>query len=444
MSQLAAMPTLVRSPAAPDVPETRLQGHWLVLARAAWLALAALTLAVFVASLPAYFTQLQTICRAAPCPTWQITPAEARAIQQLGLSLSGFAASQVAWSVVIELVPFAVAGVLFWRRSDERIALLVALFLVLGLADLNNNLMALAAFLPAWVLPVRVVKAVAGVAWYVLYLFPDGRFVPRWTRWLCLGGALVSLPVNLFPGSALDVSTQFDRLYLAYIGVQAFVLLALQLYRYRRVSTPVQRQQTKWAVFGIGVGCLLAGALQIADPAVTHQVPPRSVLDLLAGLVAPVVLLLIPLSIGLAILRSRLWDIDTLINKALVYGSLTVLLGALYAGLIVGLESLAGMFAGQAQTNPLVLVVSTLAIAALFLPARRRIQSIIDRRFYRRKYDAEKTLAEFSAALRNQVDLEQVRAHLIAVVQETMQPTHVSLWLRQPDRHPADLTQSLE
>jgi hypothetical protein len=139
-----------------------------------------------------------------------------------------------------------------------------------------------------------------------------------------------------------------------------------------------------------------------------------------------VVQVCLPLSLGIAILRSRLWDIDVIINKTLVYGGLSVLLGALYAGLIIGLESLAGLFGGQAASNPLVLVISTLVIAALFLPVRGRIQNVIDRRFYRRKYDAEKTLASFSATLQSEVDLQDLHAHLLAVVQETMQPAHVS------------------
>ena len=152
----------------------------------------------------------------------------------------------------------------------------------------------------------------------------------------------------------------------------------------------------------------------------------------------------IPIFIGIAILRSRLWDIDAIINRALVYGLLTGLLGALYAGLIIGLESLARLFPGQASSNPLVLVISTLAIAALFRPLRRRIQTIIDRRFYRHRYDAVRTLAAFSAVLRQETDLEQFREHLIAVVQKTMQPAHVSLWLRAPERLRAAMPQRLE
>ncbi len=146
----------------------------------------------------------------------------------------------------------------------------------------------------------------------------------------------------------------------------------------------------------------------------------------------PAALLLIPLSIGFSILRYRLYDIDLLINRTLVYGSLTALLALLYFGLIVALQSLfQGMFQ---QNNAIAIVVSTLVIAALFQPLRYRIQSIIDRRFYRRKYDAAKTVAAFSATLRNEVDLTQLSEHLIAVVQETMQPSHVSLWLRKPEK----------
>jgi hypothetical protein len=133
-----------------------------------------------------------------------------------------------------------------------------------------------------------------------------------------------------------------------------------------------------------------------------------------------------------AILRSRLYDIDVIINKALVYGSLTVLLAVLYAGLIIGLETLAGVITGRAFSNPFALVISTLAIFALSQPLRRRIQRIIDQRFYRRKYDAARTLEAFSATLRNEVDLASLSEHLVKVVQETMQPASVSLWLRPP------------
>jgi hypothetical protein len=148
-------------------------------------------------------------------------------------------------------------------------------------------------------------------------------------------------------------------------------------------------------------------------------------------------LLLIPLSIGVAILRYRLWDIDVLINRTLVYGSLTVTLALVYFAGVATTEAIFHAITSQ-ERQPQVavaVVVSTPVIAALFMPLRRRIQGFIDRRFYRRKYDARKTLEAFSAKLRDETDLDALSDDVISVVSETMQPAHVSLWLR-PDRGP--------
>jgi len=142
----------------------------------------------------------------------------------------------------------------------------------------------------------------------------------------------------------------------------------------------------------------------------------------------------VPLVFGTAILRYGLWDIDVLINRTLVYGTLTAILALVYFGLVVGLQFLFRDLTSQVASSPLIIVGSTLAIAALFQPLRRRIQSAIDRRFYRRKYDAAKTLAHFSAILRDEVDLNQLSEQLVEVVEETMQPAHVSLWLRKPKK----------
>ncbi len=209
-------------------------------------------------------------------------------------------------------------------------------------------------------------------------------------------------------------------------------VVAIQVYRYRRVSTPLQRQQTKWVVYGLSVA--LGGFLLLITVGFDLSLHLGIIADLLAGGLLYLFLLLIPLSIGIAMLRARLFDIDVLINRTLVYVTLTVTLTAtlalIYIGSIIVLQSLLRSVINQ--NSDVAIVVSTLVIYALFQPLRSRVQSIIDRRFYRSKYDAAKTLETFSATLRQEVDLDQLREQLLAVVQETMQPAHISLWLRPP------------
>jgi hypothetical protein len=254
---------------------------------------------------------------------------------------------------------------------------------------------------------------------------------------------VVQAPLTFLPLELLGQNTAFTQPgWLLYLG--ALVILGLvQLYRYRRVSTPLQRQQTKWVVFGFASAILLnlIANLLVALPALAD---PGSLFPLVPIEVGFLLTLLPALSFGVAMLRYRLWDIDAIINRALVYGLLTFLLGALYVGLIVGMTSLAGLIIKGSSDDPIVPVISTLAIAALFLPVRRRVQTLIDQRFYRYKYDAAKTLAAFSATLRNEVNLEQIHERLLAVVQETMQPAHVSLWLRAPYPHAEDQAHPLE
>jgi divalent metal cation (Fe/Co/Zn/Cd) transporter len=209
--------------------------------------------------------------------------------------------------------------------------------------------------------------------------------------------------------------------------------LSFQVYRYMRVYTYSERQQTKWLVFGITSGLLLEGASALIGNLLPALSRPDSPYQLLVfNLEGLVIFLLIALSVGIALLRYQLWNIDIIINRALVYGALTVILTAVYVGLVIGLQALLRGFISQ--DNGVAIVISTLAIAALFQPLRQRLQQLIDRRFYRSKYDAAKIVAAFSATLRQEVDLDQVREQLLAVVQETMQPAHISLWLRRPTK----------
>ena len=212
------------------------------------------------------------------------------------------------------------------------------------------------------------------------------------------------------------------------LGISGTVIFA-QIYRYFRVSTPIQRQQTKWVILGIIATLIYFIALDILTTLNPDFSQARSLGFLLAEGSYVFAFIIVPLAIAFSILRYRLWDIDILINRTLVYSTLTAILALIYFGCVVLLQHLVNGVTGQVGQTPLIIVASTLTIYALFQPLRRRIQAIIDRRFYRRRYDAAKTVEAFSATLRNELDLNQLSEQLLKIVQETMQPTHVSLWL---------------
>jgi hypothetical protein len=285
---------------------------------------------------------------------------------------------------------------------------------------------------PWWFLAHVII--VLGLLNFVLffYVFPSGHFVPRWTRWVFVVALIWGVFDYLFPVPSLNPFYRFQVLNDLVIYLVIGGIVVVQIYRYRRVSSPAQRQQTKWVVYGASMGAggyLVIFTIPLFLPSLFQT---GSLISLINSAADPGFALLIPFSIGLAILRSRLWDIDLLINRTLVYGTLTGILALVYVGSIIVFQALLrGLFH---QTSDVAIVLSTLVIAALFQPLRKRIQAIIDRRFYRSKYDAAKTVAAFSATLRHEVDLDQLREHLLAVVQETMQPAHVSLWLRPPEQ----------
>ena len=420
--QRSSTNTLER-PGVRNRSEAHLQGRWLVLARMLWIAMVVLILALLVATIPAFSDDLHHACATAACHTL-IPPYTAQQYRAAGLSVNFALLYTYVLAIFVSLTFLTIGAVIFWLKSHDFMALSSSFALVTFAVTFNSG--TLVALVPAWWLPIQIIAFLGSVFFGTfLYLFPNGRFVPRWTRWLVVGLVVYSAIDYFLPNSPLANSLPIGLLF---VGLLLCVLVA-QVYRYGWVSSQLERQQTKWVVFGVAIA--IAGFLLVALLFwynVLSLFPPSPLADLLTGTAASVLILLIPLSLAFAILRSRLWDIDIIINRTLVYGSLTALLALLYFGLIVALQALfQGVFH---QNNAVAIVISTLVIAALFQPLRHRIQNIIDRRFYRRKYDAAKTLAAFSATLRNEVDLEQLREQLLAVVQETMQPAHVSLWLR--------------
>ena len=267
---------------------------------------------------------------------------------------------------------------------------------------------------------------------FVPLLFPDGGLPSRRWRavaWLSKAplAIFVMLQIYLWPYRGRIPPPKLGGL----IGTLSDLLGPLMLvcacacvsslmFRYRRAAGR-ERQQIKWFAY--------AAAGFLTTLVVSIYLPFGPITYVPVVLAAP----LVPVAVGIAILRYRLYDIDVIINRTLVYGALTATLALIYFGGVTATQELFGALTGQEQQPQLTVVVSTLVIAALFIPLRRRIQSFIDRRFYRRKYDAAKTLEAFSAKLRDETDLDALSEDLVGVVRMTMQPTHVSLWLH-PDR----------
>jgi hypothetical protein len=424
----------------PRATDTRLSGRWLALARLAWGACAALIVGLYVVSLPPYAAFLQAPCRGASCSIhFALDPAKIQALQRLGLSPGGYSALAVASSVVYVLVGGGIVAVIAWRRSQDWMALFVALFvnaLAFGSRDSPPDVLPLAN--AAWGPPVRLGHLLSATLLYLFFfLFPSGRFVPRWTRWVAAGYILYALAQAALPRAsplyAENWPVGFSALvYPSYLPLFLIGLFA-QVYRFRRVSTPAQRQQTKWVVLGTVAALAVALGVQV-PPLFVPALQDDGLYALCVDLAFSVALTFLVVCIAVAVLHSRLFDIDVLIRLTLVYGTLTSLLAAAYVGLVVGAQAAVRALAltGQAGEQPAVIVASTLLVAALVTPLRRGIQAAIDRRFYRRKLDAARTLAAFSASLGQEVDLERLSAQLVAVVQETMQPAHASLWLRAP------------
>src|SRR5919112_5802950 len=386
----------------------------------------ALSVGLFLASIPAHYDAIVSYADA------DLKPQAVRAsLEESGISVQVYAVCLLSISLVSTVVWVAVAGVIFWLRADNWIALFASLSLVaFGTLGLPPSLPALAdQFSPVW-LPIHLLALIGTVALYIFYLlFPNGRFVPRWTRWAAVLFAAHDVFYWLFPKSIFNIARSFPLLDFAVLTTFACIAIGSQMYRYQYVSSPAERQQTTWVVFGLVSAGLGAIAFELSIPgSPLGQFGPLLALALEAGLFGS--LLLIPLSIGVGIIYDRLWDIDIVIRRTLVYGILTASLALVYFGSVALAQAIFHAFSGQVEQPQLAVVVSTLVIAALFNPLRRRIKSFIDRRFYRSKYDARKTLEAFAATLSDETDLDALSDDLVTVVRRTMHPAHVSLWLR--------------
>ena len=363
-------------------------------------------------------------------------------------------ASSLQTTALISLVilAFSTVGTLIGsRRPENPIGWLFccgAIIWILGELALEYGVYALITApgtLPAGVWVAWFGAWARGLGWFLLVMFlllvfPSGRLLsPRWRPllWGTVGFVVLFTLVSWLSSESVDLRLTSVRNPLGLelevvdlLGEVMYLVLPLlvvpsgaaAVVRFRR-STGEERQQLKWFAYAVALMVILFGSW--LSLAIAGLVPS-------SALIWTLPLIGLPIAVGVAILRYRLYDIDLIINRTLVYGALTAALVSVYLGGIVVLQGAFRALTGQ--ESQLAIVGSTLAIAALFGPLRRRIQGFIDHRFYRRKYDAAQVLAAFNVRLRDEVDLDALRGDLVGVVDDAMRPSHVSLWLRPPER----------
>jgi hypothetical protein len=420
-----------------ELAASELDRRWIRAARLLWYSLAMLGVYLILSFSPLHLDQL---AGAAPQSTnsllqiYSLSPAEVETLKGAGFSPRLYAwlvlVLELTW-VLVFLLP---ATIIILRRPGERMALFAAFALLLQGMFTTPLIFTTLAYHPVWRIPVAILAGL-GLASLIslLYLFPDGRFVPAWTR------SLAGLAYLLAPATTMGFVFNPDLSYhssalitILPLGVLNFGGMLSQVYRYRRVSLPHQRQQTKWVMLSIllmSIGILLVVVMILVFLSDIRSNANRLLFLALSLPLNVLAVALIPLSISFAVLRYRLWDIDLIIRRTLVYSLLSASLAMVYLSSVLLLQTLVSSFLDLSQ--PVVTVTSTLAVAALFTPLRRRIQRLIDRRFYRQKYDADQVLARFNMAVRDEVDLDQLREHILQGVEETVQPTQAWLWLRE-------------
>ena len=404
----------------PHQADTRLHGGWLILARVVWLVVLVLAMGIFVARIPFNIADLHIICTDAACRNMgRLTLAQVRELHHLGLSPDFYALFQTALSLIFEAGYVATGVLIFWRRSDDRMALITSLTLVtFGNTFSSNPVTPLPPLLHALSLWIAFFGSICVGLFF--YLFPTGRFTPRWVGFLALTWIVLWGFVNLVLASFFQPAGLATLLF---FGLLASVVV-VQVYRYRRVSTPVQRQQTKWVVFGLSGA--LVGFLVVVI--VEMNLPLSIIAYMVMGVLLFSSLLLIPLSIGIAILRSHLWDIDLIIKRTFVYGMLTASIVGIYV-LVVGYL---GALFRTGGNLPISLIAAGL-IAVLFQPLRELPQRSANRLLYGQRDEPYTVITGLSKLLEATLASDAVLPTIVETVAQALKLPYTAILLQQDD-----------
>ena len=396
------------------------------LVKAAWLALAVLILLLLVRATPVYLEERMQLCTASPTQCSQDALMDADRLRQfeaMGISNQDWAVYMLVTRLILTALFFLAALVIILRKPSERMAVFVAFFLL----TFNGNsgvINALGQVSEAWAFATQILTAVAWVSFLLFFtLFPSGHFAPRWVCWVVLTYAVLLLSSLFFRGTFLDFGTLLPWFGMIYFPSLFAVMLAVQVYRYRSVSTPTQRFQTKWVVYGISM--MLTLTLVFSLPMIFSPAYIQSTFFfILAGGLGNVVLLLLPLSIVMAMVRSHLWEIDILINRSLVYGTMTLGVGTMYV-LLVG--TLSNMF--REQDSLWISLLVTGLIAVLFHPIREQLQQGVNRLMHGQRDEPYTVLSRLGRRLETTLAPDAVLPVLVETIAQSLKLPYAAIRL---------------
>jgi len=447
-----------KATAVHGAPNTILRGRWLIIARLTWAAVLLTLTSMYALGFVEVRKALSTVCEDEPCTLQQqirhteggekvegwhgpsfasadrLRPDEVGALATLGLTLE-----QYGWLAALQLglpllVYLLIAAGLFWWKSDDWMVFFASIMVAtipIGPVPLAFTL---AVRLPAWegVFDATGMVAISSLFIFPL-IFPTGRFVPRWTRWTVLFDIAFAVILILFRNSIAG-NPDAENLVFVYLLVAFAIGIYAQMYRYFRVASPVERQQLKWVIVGLaGFVSIGVAVLQPLDALLTSRAgsmdPAREVLlSVIPNTLFQVILLFIPVSIAISVLRYRLWDIDIIISRTLVYGTLSVSIVALYI-LLVGALSLLSQTTG----NLLISLLATGLIAFLFQPLRERLQGSVNRLLYGDRDDPYAALSRLGRRLESTITPEAVLPTIVTTVREALKLPYTAIYLKQPD-----------
>ena len=400
------------------------QSRWLTLARVFQILIICLAVGMFIMSIPLNYEQRSDICETEPCPPNQLKSESVQALNEAGMSLNSLVLTTIALDILVAVTFTTCAIVIFVRKPDEPLTIFVTIMLVIfGTATFTGGIRGIGIAYPQleWLTQtIAFIGSVSILAFF--FVFPNGRFTPRWMGAIFLGWFLSQLPPYYFPDSPLNLK-QDSAIYNLIFMVCFLSGVAAQIYRYIRVSNAVERQQTKWVIYGLTIG--MGGYLLIRLLSIMVSDPMGSGLPVSLGLVivATFFMLLIPISITIAVIRFRLWNINPIINRTLVYGALSALTIALYI-LAVGIASRYFQ-----RANLIVSFITTGVIAILFEPLREWLQRAVNRVMYGERDDPATVLTRLSRRLDSALAPDSVLQTIVETLAQTLRLPYAAISL---------------